>query len=565
MGEVAIYVDGGFSTARGTWVIRANIPNVNGIYYTEPASFGIPFSPLLLGYSPDRIFGVRVGPLTVATFYLDPNYNTQTIPPVGEDNPNALENYTSITVAAARDFIISTNSCQRCNLTGIDLSGLDLTKGNFLQSTFTSANLFGTNLTEANLTGANLGGADITLAETNFQDAILSSTSFRGADLSESFADSTRGLVVPPGFTHRPDLTDASIDLDTFLLSDWRYLNLTSATVYDYQGALLSTATCPTDFSGALLDDVDLHGALLDGAIFGCDTNSNPAVCASLVNTNLNGASLKTAWFADANLQGAKLEGANLDEANLCSAHLDASPDQKKSASLQKAYLRNVNLYNAILTGANFSNANFYSTTTSGICDGTSCGPTKCATASHARLDSTIFSHAYLAGTDFSNASGKGVDFEHAFLLGTNFTSANLSNVDDNGNTTNFRQADLRGTNFTSADVADADFNGAFTTTQSGTATVKLDADNTARRFQQFAGGCEVVQFISARFVDTADRNTCEYQHGPCSQSAWTLATTPGLLVDRFQLGRGATNPDAHTHAYTDITPPRPRRHRRRT
>jgi uncharacterized protein YjbI with pentapeptide repeats len=541
MGEVELQHS--CDTSHGTWVVRANLPKCEGVescvHYDNGSIIEI------LNRTTTGVL-VRPGPQTVASFYELPGYHGLK-GNFGEDtcvSDHRLDQFRSMKVTAARDFIIANDYCRNCNLTGIDLSGLDLTHGYFAGSTFTGANLTGTNLTLANLRDANLSGPDVQLTGAIFTDAVLENTNFRGADLSGATATSTEG--VRANFSTRPDLTGATIDVGTFLSSDWKYLNLTGAAIYNVQGATLSTTDSPVDFSGAILNSVDLDRALLDGGRFDCDSSEGHPVCTQLSNTNLNLTSLKKASFVDANLQGANLDFANLDSANLCSAKLNLSADLQKSASLQGAYLRNVNLYQADLTGANLTNSDFYSTNTSGICNGASCGPTTCATAGDATLNSTTFSQAYLGGTDFSDASCKGVDFGRAFLLGANFTNVNLSVDNNTGRTTNFRQADLRGANLsTAASVTDANFDGALIDTKSASATVKLESGNTM--FAGFtpnppsAAGCVQFTYPHASATPRTDNsNTCPNgSTGACSATAqWVLPTpTPGCSAIDFNWG----------------------------
>lgn len=532
-GEVSISHGGD----HGTWVVRANLPNTS-ILYNNPQ----------LGtheYLDQSTTGILVqpGPLTVASFYGATNYRAP-LQSFGGAAWAGFSQFYSIQVTPARDFVIATNRCLACNLAGIDLSGLDLSNGTFVGSTFTGANLAGTKLAGATLEKANFSGPDTLLYGSDFTDAFIDSdaTSFRGADVSQSNFHSTEGIYA--WFSpYRPDFTGATLDLDTFLFSDWRYLNLTGATILGVHGATLSTAASPLDLSGAVLDHVDLHGAILDGANLGCTTETpdEQKLCTSLSGTNLNRASLTKASLVDANLQGANLDFANLDGANLCGAKLNESADTSKSASLQGAFLRNVNLYQADLSGANLSNANLFSSfpNSSVTCTASSCAPTSnCSSVSHATLNSATFSGAYLAGTDFSNASPQGVDFKGAFLPGANFTSANLDEDPNTGRVTNFTQAYLQGTNLTSAKVKDANFTSAYVDlSHSGSLVLQLPAANT-----EFAGyqhspgstqGCVQFSYSHPTTIPPTDEtNTCPNGSSPssgssCSQSQWTTPEIP--------------------------------------
>jgi uncharacterized protein YjbI with pentapeptide repeats len=536
MGEVSLQHT--CTTSHGTWVVRANLPTTT-VYYNNPQLGTHEF----LDQSTSGVL-VRTGPLTVASFYAASDYRAP-IGSAGADICSPLfSQFGSMKVTPARDFIIATNHCAYCNLTGIDLSGLDLSNGVFSGSTFTGANLIGTKLAGALLGGANFSGNATLLDGADFTDADLESdsTSFRGADVSQANFHSTEGLIAWFG-EYRPDFTGATLSLDTFLPSDWRYINLTGATILGVHGVTLSTTANPLDLSAAVLDHVDLHGVILDGANLGCTTETpdGQPVCTSLSGTNLNRASLKKTRLVDANLQGANLDYANLDGANLCGAKLNESADTSKSASLQGTFLRNANLYQADLTGANLSNANLFSSfpNSSSTCTAASCAPTSnCASVSHATLNSATFSGAYLAGTDFSNASPQGVDFKGAFLPGANFTSANLDEDPNTGRVTNFTQAYLQGTNFTSAKVKDANFTSAYVDlSHSGSLVLQLPAANTEfAGYQHSSGstqGCVQFSYSHATTIPPTDEtNTCPNGSNPssgssCSQSQWTTPEVP--------------------------------------
>lgn len=558
MGEISLNHGCGFDTTHGTWVVRANLPNtqsgitgpstVVGIWYDNPQKGTREF----LNQSTTFV-SVRTGPQTVASFYAGKNYSGL-IQNIGEDTDCGnvfFDQFNSMKVTAARDFIIATNYCRNCNLTGIDLSNLDLTGGFFTGSTFTSADLYNTNFTSADLSSTNISGADIVLDGASFDDAVMSYTNFRYSDLSGASAISSEGLITG-GFSARPDLSHATMDVGTFRPSDWNFLNLTSTTVENASGAVLSTNANPVDFSGAIMTGVDLHGAILDGANFGCGTDfgSDTTVCSQLSNINLSRCSLKQAQFVNANLQGAVFDNANLDTANFCNAKLNQSADLNKSATLQGAFMRNANLYQADLTGANLNNVNFFSTATSGICGTTNCAPTKCATAENATLNSAHMANAYLAGTDFSGASCQGVDFSQSFLMGVNFTNTNLSEDANTGDSGNFKQSFLQGANLSAAmNVTDASFDGAYVDTKAATATVKLQSTNTS--FPGYTAnpsaslGC--VQFTyphASATPSTNNTNTCPNSStGPCnSQSQWVLPTpTPGCSSIDFNWGVAPT------------------------
>jgi uncharacterized protein YjbI with pentapeptide repeats len=476
---------------------------------------------------------VEVGPQTSALLYSNANYSGQvqgitvdtscltTDSPIGSGT-------SSFKLTSQHDVVVATHSCQNCNLSGLDLSDLDLSGGNFQGSTFTGANLANTILQGATLDNANLNSGDTNLAGANFISARLRCTNFSGADLSSARV-SFSGInpIVATDFSCRVDLSDATLDLSTFPLTQWRYFNLTRATINGLAGVTLSTIAKPLNLSGVILNSADLRGAKLDGARLDCATSaSGTPVCSQLSDANLNSASLQKASLVNAILQGAILINANLDSANLCSAFLDGSATAHKSANLQGAYLRNVNLNQAHLTGAFLKNADFYSTSTIGSCLSTDCGPTNfCASAVNAVLNNATFTGAYLSGVDFSGATPQSVDFSNAFLVGANFTNANLSEDSNTGRTTSFSGAYLQGATFTNANVKDANFTNAYVSTAGSTVFMQLSGDNL-----QFSGyqpregktpGCVQFSVSHGTVVPRTDNtNACpDGGSGPCGTS----------------------------------------------
>jgi len=94
------------------------------------------------------------------------------------------------------------NRCESCDLSGADLTGINLAYADLTRANLSWANLTGVQLGQANLSGANLAGANLTGAKLNMADltganlsgarlldarlykATLDGTDLSGADLS---------------------------------------------------------------------------------------------------------------------------------------------------------------------------------------------------------------------------------------------------------------------------------------------------------------------------------------------------------------------------------------------
>ncbi len=509
-----------------------------------------------LGIGDDMIASVRVGPDTLAFLYPNIYYDGTSLG-VGVDVP-CLKNgkiASSFKITNLSQYILMTNACENCILTGIDLSTLDLTDGNFTGSVFLDGNFNKTIFTDAELSrvdfsgakltdtvfhGANLedatfSGAGTVLAGTDFTNGSkLYCTSFSNADLSAASFDTDP--EIKRDFSCRLDVSGATLDVTTIEPAVWRYLDLTSANILNGNGATLSTIANPLDLSGAILSGTKgLAGVFLDGANLGCATDVNGIpVCSHLINTNLNKASLQQAVLEGALLNGSNLNYTNLEQADLFGAQLLRSSALISAASLEGAYLKNANLAQADLSGVDLSNANFYSSG-QGSCAGVQWSG-KCASAQSAMLTSSNFTDAYLSGVDFSDATLQGANFKHAVLLGALFLDADLSQDAITGVVANFGGAFLQGADFTDATVTNASFNNAYVdllSSSGGLMAFKLPAGNLefadCEANNRSCTGCVFSTYNGITEVPwTTNANICpDGTNGPCTDSKWQDPFTP--------------------------------------
>ena len=182
-------------------------------------------------------------------------------------------------------------------LTGADLSGLQLSRTDFSGANLGGAKLIGADLYNANLTHAKLTRADL-------YNANLTGASFTYADLTYANllkANLTRAQLGPPFSTFRQTGPNVGSTRSVILVAPH------------------------AERIGANLSDAHLEGAILTGA--------------NLIGVNLT----------DANLTAADLTRANLIEAHLAGAIL--------IANLTGANLAGAHLTGAYLTGANLAGA----------------------------------------------------------------------------------------------------------------------------------------------------------------------------------------------------------------
>jgi len=197
------------------------------------------------------------------------------------------------------------------------------------------------------------------------------------------------------------------------------------------------------DLSGAVLDDRDLSGLNLSGAILrGASLRRANLVGTQLVHADLSDATLEGAIMRKTNLLLADFTGADLRNADLSSATPDT--ENKLGASRQgprfkDADLRGANLTGcychasdfagAVLEGASFSSADLEQANLSGNC-----------------LDNLDLSGANLKDADLRGSKLRGANLKVADLDHADLSCALLSNADVSG-------ASLKSTNFNDTEV----------------------------------------------------------------------------------------------------------------
>lgn len=142
------------------------------------------------------------------------------------------------------DQLKATSACPRCNLSGADLTKLNLTGANLRGADLSSATLSQANLTNADLTGANLEGAVLNsanLSGASLTGANLKSASLENADLS--FA----GFI--SANLEAANLKDAKLQFTNFRGANFRLTTLANGIVtsdkpYDWSSERQKTREC---------------------------------------------------------------------------------------------------------------------------------------------------------------------------------------------------------------------------------------------------------------------------------------------------------------------------------
>jgi uncharacterized protein YjbI with pentapeptide repeats len=193
------------------------------------------------------------------------------------------------------------------DLSKVNLAGADLSRTILRSANLTSAPLENAKLQQADLRGANCEGAkfnQVDLRSIQYEGAIFRGASFDGASLPHGLLRKTDCIGALFRWT---DLSDADLTKGNFSRCNFHSTRLARARL---QGANLKSAQLPQ----CDLHDADLTGADCEQAHFGDATLTG----ACLRNTNL-----KRCNFTSANLSGAEISHADFYEAILTDARME--------------------------------------------------------------------------------------------------------------------------------------------------------------------------------------------------------------------------------------------------
>ncbi len=314
---------------------------------------------------------------------------------------------------------------EKKDLSGKNLSILDLTGLPFKGMKLIKTNLSGAILSKADLTLADLSGADLSYAEldetnldgTNLKDADLIGVRYLSKVINLPKAKNLSILPLLRRETNLSGMKLRGVDFSNELI------NIDISNV-DLSGANLSNA----DFDGAILNGVILKGANLTGAknLFKAENFSPSKDLTGIIlsGTDLSGMDLserdlRRANFSDANLFHAKLSGSNLEDANFRGATFIGT-DLSNARNIQKAkdIFDTQNLSEIKLSELDFSGLRI---DLSG------------KNLEYAVLEKANFSEAKLSNANLSKANLSGAKFIDANLSGAILSFANLKDTDLSG------------------------------------------------------------------------------------------------------------------------------------
>ena len=266
---------------------------------------------------------LQLGPQTAASVYSGELYQGESF----VFNESGCVNFSAagfapVSIRVSTDtaaMVVQTNSCEYCNLAGVDLSGLDLTAQG------------GVKLRHSNLSGAQLSNSNLSKAD-------LRHATLQGAHLNYANLDSA-------------NLCLASMNA--------------------------GTSGAAANLTGAHLRNANLYGANLDGADFtyasfysatpqscqqsACDTYALPT-CASAYLASMNSAKFPNAYLAGVDMghttaNGAIFSGAMLFGASFSGANVNRSAGTGAATDFGYAFLQGTDFTNAQVQYASFANA----------------------------------------------------------------------------------------------------------------------------------------------------------------------------------------------------------------
>lgn len=224
---------------------------------------------------------------------------------------------------------------ERPDISGRDLTYLDLSDLDFKGAILTRSDFYGTDFT-----GANLSGADLSM--TRLDRAVLIRANLSGANLTGAtilrptvYTDMTNNLADAPRFAGA-NMTRVHVQAD-LSGADFRGADLTNADFSPLesrpgQGTLTTlpkNVLKSCDFSGARLRDANMSRAVLWFSKF---TGADAA------GAKFSGADLSKADFAGSDVTGADFTGADLDGTNFVGAKgIDTAKGLDAAVNLDKA------------------------------------------------------------------------------------------------------------------------------------------------------------------------------------------------------------------------------------
>jgi uncharacterized protein YjbI with pentapeptide repeats len=210
--------------------------------------------------------------------------------------------------------IFKTPSGEQVDLTGKNLSELDLAGIDFKAALLARADLYGSDLSRANLTKTDLAGAKL-------DRAVMTRSNFAGANL-EGASILKPSIFTSPDFDIResPNFADANMKRVRLAArmdgTSFRGADLSNSQIGPFDmsvegGLAPSSLMKSTDFTGANLSGADIRNVNFTFSRFtGANLTGARLQTLDLTNANFDDADLTGVEFSGCDLQGASFRGA---------------------------------------------------------------------------------------------------------------------------------------------------------------------------------------------------------------------------------------------------------------
>ncbi|HJL15192.1 MAG TPA: DUF2169 domain-containing protein [Sandaracinaceae bacterium LLY-WYZ-13_1] len=306
-------------------------------------------------------------------------------PPAPE--PSSDERRRAVVEALQRGETLADWDLTGVNLSALDLSGTDLSRSFLESANLSAATLDGARLEKTVLAHADLRGAS--LVDANLAEANLGKTDLTGAQLTRAVL---RGAILTDvnlsaADLEGADLTEASFSTATLDGARFRAAQLALTTFYQtplhdvgFAGADLTHATfmevqaSEIDFSGGCLEDATFFRCEVDRAVFtDCHMPRFRVLESTMRGARFERATMTAATMRATDLTGAVFGGAKLDRADFSNANLEeanlyrivARESMWVRTKLRRAQMISADLFEAILEkadlrGTDLRGANLY-------------------------------------------------------------------------------------------------------------------------------------------------------------------------------------------------------------
>jgi len=393
------------------------------------------------------------------------------------------------------EILVSVNSCESCDISGIDLSGRVFGALDLKNSQLDSVKMDGVTAASLSLQGGKLNNVSMKnadFASSDFSGATLTNVDFSGAHLAST------------EFKAVTQFSDASIFSSKFAENDLRNGNWAGVSLKD------------TSFTDVLLTDLDMTGAKLQNVKISASSNT-----ATMNGIIFSGADIADSQFSKAEIKKGDFSGANIKSVLMAGADLsgaDFTGASFSGGSLSSSFLVGANFSSAVFTGTSFDEVEAYSS------------GTERTTFEGCTVDSGSFANANFMESSFANCKFHGGSFSESVFVSSSFAGAKVF-FDATAQSVSFARSLFAGTDFGGADLSGADMSNAILSRKHGSVDILIltSPGKSITRTYNYATTIK---------PSVTDGNTIcpNLAVGPCSSDSDWLASKPPVYGGKEDL-----------------------------